>query len=133
VSATGARASGLTAIRRRASMEPMGRMLRTLAALAAGLAVVVALPAPCSCSPGAEPEHAQHSCCAPPTGVRASDHACCGAQSAVVDRASAPPAPDSPPLAVAAPTPGSRSLGARRPTPPISVLAPSPPLTSLRI
>jgi hypothetical protein len=60
-------------------MEVMSRLLRTAAAVLAGLALVAALPAPCACPPEpADAGHAgEHACCAPPFGVSAADHGCC--------------------------------------------------------
>jgi hypothetical protein len=77
-------------------METMGRVLRSLAAVLAGLALVAMLPVPCPCPEEASAPSSEHACCAPPTGVSASDHGCCDTR----DRAEADlltPGPASPP------------------------------------
>jgi hypothetical protein len=72
----------------------MGRTVRTLAAVLAGLALVAALPVPCGCAPelSAAGQADEHACCAPPAGVRAADRGCCddGPAAAVADAAPAP-------------------------------------------
>ena len=60
-------------------MRLMRPVLRTLAAVLAGVALVAALPAPCGCAPErSASKHAdEHACCAPPAGVSAADDGCC--------------------------------------------------------
>ena len=125
----------LTHPRHRASMKAMGRTLRTLAAVLAGLALVAALPAPCGCAPesAASKPADEHACCVPPAGVRAAGESCCGESPDFAEALPSPAAPaDAAPLAlatspVAAPTP------LRAFTRPSVPLAPSPPPTVLRI
>lgn len=129
------RPPALTPSPRRASMLVMGRTLRTLAAVLAGLALVAALPAPCECAPerSASKHSDEHACCAPPLGVRAADHSCCDETPDLAQAlpSSATPA-DAAPLALATlPVAASLALPAfaRTHVP----LAPSPPPTVLRI
>ena len=116
-------------------MRAMGRTLRTLAAVLAGLAIVAALPAPCGCAPErSAPKHAdEHACCAPPLGVRAADHGCCDETPDLAQALPSSAAPaDAAPLALATlPVAASPVLPvfARSTIP----LAPSPPPTVLRI
>ena len=76
-------------------MKGMGRTLRTLAAVLAGLALVAALPAPCGCAPErSASRHAdEHACCAPPAGVSAADTGCCDEAPAIADAAPSPVGP----------------------------------------
>jgi hypothetical protein len=69
--------TALTAGHGHAHMVQMGRVLRSSAALVAGLALVAMLPAPCPCPEEAAAPRSGHECCAPPAGVSASDHGCC--------------------------------------------------------
>lgn len=77
-------------------MEGMGRTLRTLAAVLAGLALVAALPAPCGCAPErSASRHADgHECCAPPTGVSATSEGCCDAAPDTAEAVPSPAGPD---------------------------------------
>jgi hypothetical protein len=113
-------------------MGAMGRPLRSLAAVVAGLALLAMRPAPCPCPGDASAPARGHECCAPPTGVSASDHACCAGRTVEADVAT--------PTPVAAPLP--LLLGPVRPEPvaclepgprPYRVLAPSPPPSILRL
>ena len=116
-------------------MLVMGRTIRAIAAVLAGLALVAALPAPCGCAPErSTSKHAEeHACCAPPLGVRAADHGCCDetpdlAQALPSGAAPATAAPGAlATLPVAAPSPP------RAFTRPTVALAPSSPPTVLRI
>ena len=126
---------GLTPPRRRASMSVMGRTLRTLAAVLAGLALVAALPAPCGCpTDRSASTHAdEHGCCAPPAGVSAADQGCCDESPEPAEALPSPAAPAD------AATPALATLPAAVPSaigafPRLRVpLAPSPPPTVLRI
>jgi hypothetical protein len=55
----------------------MGRVLQSLAAVVATVALVAMLPAPCPCPEEAAAPRSGHECCAPPAGVRSNDHGCC--------------------------------------------------------
>jgi len=115
-------------------MKGMGRTLRTLAAVLAGLALVAALPAPCGCAPArSASKHAgEHACCAPPVGVSAADRACCDEGPAVADAAPSPVGPATAPVLVAAlrvEAPSALLVPAR----PAATPAFSPPPTVLRI
>jgi hypothetical protein len=113
----------------------MGRVLRSLAAILAGLALVAALPAPCGCAPerSASPHADEHACCAPPVGVSAADEGCCDQTPdpaeallfSVAPAGAAPTALATLPVA----TPFSLRVCARPSVP----LASSPPPTVLRI
>jgi hypothetical protein len=85
-------------------MEGMGRTIRTLAAVLAGLALVAALPAPCGCVPErSASKHAdEHACCAPPVGVSAADRGCCDESPVIADAAPSPVGPATAPVLVAA-------------------------------
>lgn len=115
-------------------MEGMGRKLRTLATVLAGLALVAALPA-CGCAPEgpASQQADDHACCAPPAGVRTADHGCCAETPATAQAVPSPVAPDAlAPVAMArltAPTPSEQRVLPR----PAVTPADSPPLTVLRI
>ena len=69
----------LTVGRGHAHMFWMGRVLRSLAAVVATVALVAMLPVPCGCAPErrAPAQAAGHECCAPPAGVSSNDHGCC--------------------------------------------------------
>jgi hypothetical protein len=115
-------------------MERMGRTLRTLAAVIAGLALVAALPAPCGCAPErSASRHAdEHACCTPPAGLSAADRACCDESPAVADAAPSPAGPATVPATMAAlrvEAPSALLVLAR----PAVTPAFSPPLTVLRI
>jgi hypothetical protein len=71
-------------------MDTMSRRRRTtVSALLASLALVATLPAPCGCLP--EPVAAtEHSCCAPPAGLRPADPGCCAAAEVAPDAVAAP-------------------------------------------
>jgi hypothetical protein len=69
-------------------MKGMGRPIRALAAVLAGLALVAALPAPCGC--------------APPVGVSAADRGCCDESPVVADVGPSPAGPATAPVLVAA-------------------------------
>ena len=85
-------------------MKGMGRTIRTLAAVLAGLALVAALPAPCGCAPErSASRHAdEHACCTPPAGVSAADRTCCDDSPAVADAVPSPVGPAVAPVLVAA-------------------------------
>ena len=115
-------------------MREMGRTLRTLAAVLAGLALVAALPAPCGCAPErSASRHAdEHACCVPPAGVSAADRTCCDESPAVADAAPSPVGPATAPVLVAAlrvEAPAALLVPARPAVSP----AFSPPPTVLRI
>ena len=84
-------------------MKGMGRTIRTLAAVLAGLALVASLPAPCGCAPErSASKHAdEHACCVPPAGVSAADRTCCDESPVVADAAPSPVGPTAAPLLVA--------------------------------
>jgi hypothetical protein len=110
----------------------MGRVLRRLAALAAVVALVATLPAPCPCpEEGAAPPKG-HECCAPPTGVSADDHGCCDTPAEAADIL-VPPAGPAPTLVEA--TVHRLETAARVEASPClpAVLAPSPPPAILRL
>jgi hypothetical protein len=112
----------------------MGRTLRRLAAVLAGLALVAALPAPCGCAPErTASKHAnEHECCAPPTGLSAADRTCCDESPAIADAAPSPAGPATVPVMLAAlraEAPSALLVLAR----PAVTPAFSPPLTVLRI
>jgi hypothetical protein len=109
-------------------------MLRRLAAVLAGLALVAALPAPCGCAPErTASRHAnEHECCAPPTGLSAADRTCCDESPAIADAAPSPAGPATVPSMLAAlrvEAPSALLVLAR----PAVTPAFSPPLTVLRI
>jgi hypothetical protein len=114
----------------------MTRVVRRIAAAAAAMAFVAAMPLVCLCQPRPASADARdaHDCCAPSTGVSVADDGCCS-RSAPSDQDSAVPmAPASVPaplVAAAAVLPGSTfdRLAAARP---LRLAAPSPP-TVLRI
>jgi len=85
----------LTRSRRHAPMRAMGRTIRTLPAVLAGLALVAALPAPCGCGPERPAsKHAdEHACCVPPAGVSAADRTCCDESPVIADAAPSPVGP----------------------------------------
>ena len=85
-------------------MKGMGRTIRTLAAVLAGLALVAALPAPCGCAPERSmSQHAdEHACCVPPAGVSAADRGCCDESPVIADAAPSPVGPATAPVLVAA-------------------------------
>jgi len=85
-------------------MKGMGRTIRTLAAVLAGLALVAALPAPCGCaSERSASKHAdEHACCASPVGVSAADRTCCDESPVIADAAPSPVGPATAPVLVAA-------------------------------
>lgn len=58
-------------------MQGMRRALRSVAAVAAGLALAAMVPT-CPCPGTAVPAAGGHACCAPPFGVSATDPGCCG-------------------------------------------------------
>ena len=116
-------------------MKAMGRTLRTLAAVLAGVALVAALPAPCGCAPqrSASPRADEHACCAPPPGVSAADDGCCDeapdlAEALLSPAASADAAPRPGATRPVAASPVLQALG--RPAVPV---APPPPPAILRI
>ena len=116
-------------------MRAMGRTLRTLAAVLAGLALVAALPAPCGCATQrmASGHANEHTCCVPPTGVSAADQGCCNEAPDLAEALLSPAAPaDAAPLALGTlhiAAPSALRAFARLAVP----LAPSPPPTVLRI
>ena len=125
----------MTLARRHASMVPMTCVLRTLAAVLAGLALVAALPAPCGCAPERTPAgHAgEHACCAPPTGVSAAARGCCDeAPDLAPAIASSPSVAGPAPIAVAALRAALPARPAEHSRPSI-VPATSPPPAVLRI
>ena len=71
-------------------MDRMSRRRRTtVSALLASLALLATLPAPCGCLP--EPvATAEHSCCAPPAGLRPADPGCCATADVTPDTVAAP-------------------------------------------
>jgi hypothetical protein len=116
-------------------MKTMGRTIRAIAAVLAGLALVAALPAPCGCAPErSTAEHAdEHACCAPPLGVRAADDGCCDQTpdlAQALTSSAAPPA--AAPVALAT-LPVAAPSALRAFTRPAVPLAPSPPPSVLRI
>jgi hypothetical protein len=115
-------------------MKPMGRTIRTLAAVLAGLALVAALPAPCDCAPErSASRHAdEHACCAPSAGVSAADRACCDESPAVAVAAPSPVGPATAPVLVAALRVDASSVLLALARPAINP-AFSPPPTVLRI
>jgi hypothetical protein len=113
-------------------MVQMGRMLRRLAAVLAGLALVAMLPAPCRCPESAATPLNGHECCVPPPGVSANDHACCDDNSAADADILTPgpfPAPSLSEAAVVWVEMGHPERAPRG----AAFLAPSPPLFVLRI
>jgi hypothetical protein len=115
-------------------MKGMGRTIRALAAVLAGLALVAALPAPCGCAPErSASKHAdEHACCVPPAGLSAADRTCCDESPAVADAAPSPVGPATAPVLVAAlraEAPSALLVPARPAVSP----AFSPPPTVLRI
>jgi hypothetical protein len=115
-------------------MKAMGRTLRTLAAVLAGLALVVALPVPCDCLPERAATGADgHACCAPPVGVSAADQGCCDESPELAEALPSPAAPaDAAPLALAT-VPVTGRSGLRALARPAAPPAPSPPPAVLRI
>jgi hypothetical protein len=115
-------------------MKAMGRSLRTLAAVLAGLALAAALPAPCDCLPErAAPGSGGHECCAPPVGVSAADGGCCDEVPELAEALlSSAAAADAAPLALAT-VPVATPTALRSFARPAVPLAPSPPPTILRI
>ena len=116
-------------------MKAMGRTLRTLAAVLAGLALVAALPAPCGCAPerSASARADEHACCAPPAGVSAADDGCCDESPELAEALVFPaPSADAAPLPVAA-LPAAVVSTRRAFARPAVPFAPSPPPTILRI
>jgi hypothetical protein len=71
-------------------MDTMSRRRRTtVSALLASLALLATLPAPCGCLP--EPATtAEHSCCAPPPGLRPADPGCCATADVAAHNVAAP-------------------------------------------
>lgn len=113
-------------------MDAMGRVLRSAAAVLAGLALVAMLPAPCPCPEEAAAPRSAHACCAPRTGVSANEHGCC-------DDSGTGEADLQAPGPVPLPSPGEAAvrrvelaLFATAPRSP-AFLAPSPPPLVLRI
>lgn len=113
----------------------MGRTLRTLAAVLAGLALVAVLPAPCGCAPErtASSQANGHECCAPPTGVSAAAGGCCDEAPDIAEAVPSLPGP-----AAVAPVAtvllGAEASSAHRVLARLSVFSAfSPPLTVLRI
>jgi hypothetical protein len=115
-------------------MKGMGRTIRSLAAVLAGLAVVAALPTPCGCAPerSASRHGDEHACCVPPAGVSAADQTCCDESPAVADAAPSPVGPAAVPVLVAALRVEPPSAHLVRARPAVSP-AFSPPPTVLRI
>ena len=114
-------------------MDGMSRTRTTVTALLAGLALLATLPAPCGCLP--EPAVAEHSCCAPPPGLRTSGGGCCVAPDAAPETPAAKPAAPAA-LPVLAAAEGVWSVcgfpcARRAPTAPEAAL--SPPLTVRRL
>ena len=112
----------------------MGRTIRTLAAVLAGLALVAALPAPCGCAPerSTSPHADEHACCVPPAGVSAADRGCCDESPVIADAAPSPVGPAMAPVLVAvlrAEAPSALLAPARLAVSP----AFSPPPTVLRV
>ena len=67
----------------------MSRRHRTTVSVLVSLALVATLPAPCGCLP--EPVAApEHSCCAPPPGLRPAEPGCCAAADVATDAVTAP-------------------------------------------
>ena len=114
--------------------ETMRRVLRRLAAVLAGLALVAALPAPCGCAPErrAPAQAAGHECCAPPVGVSAEDGGCCNEAPASAEAVPASGVVASAPAAVSVLPASLPSRPAVLDRPSI-VPAPSPPPPVLRI
>jgi len=115
-------------------MDTMSRRRRTtVSALLASLALLATLPAPCGCLP--EPvATAEHSCCAPPAGLRPADPGCCATADVTPDTVAAPsvtPAVAAAFVVVAWVTPPASAVldrGQASPGPAIS-----PPLTVRRL
>lgn len=109
-------------------------MLRTLAAVLAGVALVAALPAPCGCLPERVATGGDgHECCAPPAGVSAAGEGCCDEAPELAEALPSPAASaDAAPLALATfsvATPTALRAFVRAPVPPDS----PPPPAILRI
>jgi hypothetical protein len=116
-------------------MKAMARIVRTLAAVLAGLALVAALPAPCGCAPErSASKHAdEHACCTPPAGVSAADDGCCDEAPDLTEALLSPaPSADAAPRAVATLPVAAYSVPCAFGRPAVP-LAPSPPPTILRI
>ena len=115
-------------------MRAMGRTIRTLAAVLAGVALVAALPAPCGCAPerSASKHAGEHACCVPPAGMSSADPTCCDESPAAADAAPSPVGPAAVPVPVAA-------LRVEAPSALLAIARPavtsafSPPPTVLRI
>jgi hypothetical protein len=113
-------------------MDGMSRTGTTATALLAGLALLATLPAPCGCLP--EPAVAEHSCCAPPPGLRASGGGCCVAPDAAPETPAAKPAaPLALPVLAAAQGVWSVSVPVRAARAAAPEAAHSPPLTVRRL
>jgi len=116
-------------------MVPMTCVLRTLAAVLAGLALVAALPAPCGCAPERTPAgHAgEHACCAPPTGVSAAARGCCDEAPNLGPAIAPSPSAATPASVAVAVVRAELPSGPTELTRPPIVPAASPPPTVLRI
>lgn len=111
----------------------MGRVLRSLAAVVAAVALVAMLPAPCPCPEEAAAPARGHECCAPPAGVRSNDHGCCDEHhdgEADLLTPGSVPVPSLSEVAVVRVEPVARLDTASRGS---TVLFPSPPPAVLRI
>ncbi len=64
------------------------RRRTTVSAVVASLALLATLPAPCGCLPETVAV-AEHTCCAPPPGLRTAGPGCCAAPDVTPDPASA--------------------------------------------
>jgi hypothetical protein len=113
-------------------MDGMSRTRTTVTALLAGLALLATLPAPCGCLP--EPAVAEHSCCAPPPGLRASGDGCCVAPDPGPEAPAAKPAaPAALPVLAAAEGATSVAVPVRAAHAEAPHAAHSPPLTVRRL
>ncbi len=113
-------------------MVGMGHVLRSSAAVLAGLALLAMLPAPCPCPEEAAAPRGAHACCAPPVGVSADDHGCCddpGTAEADLQAPGPVPMPSLSEVAVARVELARFATALRGPV----SLAPSPPPLVLRI
>ena len=110
-------------------------MLRTLAAVLAGVALVAALPAPCGCATerSASPHADEHACCAPPAGVSAADDGCCEEAPDLAEALLSPAASADAAARAVATLPVALSSVLQALGRPAIPLAPSPPPTILRI
>ena len=117
-----------------AHMFWMGRVLRSLAAVVATVALVAMLPVPCGCAPErrAPAQAAGHECCAPPVGVSAEDGGCCNEAPASAEAVPISGVVASTLVAVSV-LPAALPSGPAEPPRPSIVPAPSPPPTVLRI